>query len=66
LTAGGDGVSQPKKAYAVDGPLFAAGRAACSGPLVSWSPGKVDQGKKPIKKVVKKAVKKPKRKAARH
>jgi hypothetical protein len=66
LTAGGEGVSQPKKAYALDGPLFAEGRAACAGPMVSWSPGKVDQGKKTVKKIVKKFVKKPKRKAARH
>jgi hypothetical protein len=39
LTAGGQDVSQPKLAYAADAPLFAAGRAACSGPLVSWTPG---------------------------
>lgn len=40
LTAGGEGVSQPKTAYGQDGPLFGAGRDACSGPLVSWSPAK--------------------------
>src|SRR4029077_3419935 len=61
LTAGGEGVSQPKLAYALNAPLFAAGRAACAGPMVSWTPGKTDQGTKPIKKF-KKTVKKPKRK----
>jgi hypothetical protein len=69
LTAGGDGVSQPKRAYALDGPLLSQGRAACSGPMVSWAPGKTDQGTKPVVKKqvkVKKTVKKPKRKAARH
>jgi hypothetical protein len=55
LTAGGEGVSQPKLAYALDGPLFAEGRAACTGALVSWTPGKTV---KPVKKI----VKKPKRK----
>jgi hypothetical protein len=59
LTAGGEGVSQPKLAYGLDGPLFAEGRAACAGPMVSWYPGKADQG---LKKQVKKVVKKPKRK----
>lgn len=39
LTAGGQGVSQPKLAYSADAPLFAEGRAACDGPLISWSPG---------------------------
>ena len=39
LTAGGQGVSTPKLAYTADAPLFAEGRAACAGPLVSWSPG---------------------------
>ena len=39
LTAGGQGVSQPKLAYAQDAPLFAEGRSACSGPMISWSPG---------------------------
>jgi hypothetical protein len=65
LTAGGEGVSQPKRAYALDGPLFSQGRAACAGALVSWAPGKTDQGAKPVNKQVKvkKIVKKPKRKA---
>ena len=31
LTAGGEGVSAPKRAYARSAPLFAAGRAACTG-----------------------------------
>ena len=38
LTAGGEGVSTPKLAYAQDAPLFAQGRAACTGPEISWSP----------------------------
>ncbi len=38
MTAGGEGVSKPKLAYAQDGPLFAAGRAACTGPMISWAP----------------------------
>jgi hypothetical protein len=38
LTAGGEGVSQPKVAYTQDAPLFAAGRAACVGPMTSWAP----------------------------
>jgi len=46
-------------AFGLDGPLFAEGRAACAGPMVSWYPGKPDQG---LKKQVKKIVKKPKRK----
>ena|GEM_PF-6811862 len=37
LTAGGDGVSQPKLAYTEDAPLFADGRSACAGPLVRWT-----------------------------
>ena len=53
LTAGGQGVSTPKKAYTQDAPLFAEGRSACAGPLVAWSPVKA------------KAVRKPKRKAAK-
>jgi hypothetical protein len=37
VTAGGDGVSQPKLAYTEDSPLFAEGRSACAGPLVTWT-----------------------------
>jgi hypothetical protein len=53
VTAGGEGVSVQKSSYAQSAPLFAAGRAACTGPLVSWSPGKVANPlpKKPRKKV---------------
>lgn len=40
LTAGGQDGSQPKLSYTEDAPLFAEGRAACAGPLVSWSPGR--------------------------
>jgi hypothetical protein len=38
LTAGGQGVSTPKAAYAALAPDFAAGRGACHGPLVTWTP----------------------------
>jgi hypothetical protein len=51
LTAGGEGVSQPKVAYAQLAPLFAAGRAACAGPTISWVPAKA---KKPVKPKLKK------------
>jgi hypothetical protein len=53
VTAGGEGVSVQKSSYAQSAPLFAAGRAACTGPLISWSPGKV--AKTPPKKPRKKA-----------
>jgi hypothetical protein len=39
LTAGGEGVSTPKTAYAQDAPLFAAGRGACTTGMASWTPG---------------------------
>ncbi|MEP6811867.1 MAG: hypothetical protein ABI990_02640 [Actinomycetota bacterium] len=48
VTAGGEGVSQQKSSYAKTAPIFAAGRAACAGPMISWSPGKLV--KKPRKK----------------
>ncbi len=38
MTAGGEGVSKPKPAYGVAGPLFGAGRAACTGGMVDWKP----------------------------
>jgi hypothetical protein len=45
---------EQKAAYASSAPLFAAGRAACAGPLVSWSPAKaattVTKVAKPAKK----------------
>ena len=46
LTAGGEGVSQPKLAYAQTAPLFAAGRAACAGQMISWTPAKAKKQKK--------------------
>ena len=61
LTAGGQGVSQPKLAYAQDAPLFAEGRAACSGPMISWSPGK-----RTVASAGGTAPKKPKKKPKRH
>ncbi len=38
LTAGGEGVSAPKLAYAEDAALFGEGRAACTGVPTSWLP----------------------------
>jgi hypothetical protein len=38
LTAGGKGVSTPKQAYAGLAPDWAAGRAACTGAQVNWTP----------------------------
>ncbi len=55
VTAGGEGVSVQKSSYAKSAPLFAAGRAACTGPMISWSPGKVTKPAKPPKKLRKKA-----------
>ena len=41
LTAGGEGVSKPKPAYRQLAPDWGAGRAACAGQLVPWSPAGV-------------------------
>ncbi len=49
LTAGGQGVSQPKAAYSQVGADFAAGRGACKGQLISWTPA--GQTANPGKKV---------------
>jgi hypothetical protein len=38
VTAGGKGVSVEKSSYAQVARLFEAGRAACVGPLLTWSP----------------------------
>jgi hypothetical protein len=38
LTAGGEGVSTPKAAYAAVAPLFAEGRAACTAGVTTWRP----------------------------
>jgi len=38
LSAGGRGVSTPKAAYTALAPDFAAGRGACRGTLVTWTP----------------------------
>jgi len=40
VTAGGEGVSQAKTSYAKAAALFAAGRAACTGQPITWSPSK--------------------------
>jgi hypothetical protein len=62
LTAGGKGVSTPKLAYTQDAPLFAEGRAACTGQEIDWTPG---SHAKP--KTTKKPKPKPKhKKAKRH
>jgi hypothetical protein len=56
VSAGGEGVSEAKSSYAKAAPLFAAGRAACTSGLVSWSPGKT---------AVKRPLRRPKRKVRR-
>jgi hypothetical protein len=38
ITAGGAGISTPKQAYSALAPVFAAGRSACTGPQVNWTP----------------------------
>jgi hypothetical protein len=38
LTAGGQGVSTAKQAYAGAAPDFAAGRSACKGQTINWTP----------------------------
>jgi polysaccharide biosynthesis protein PslG len=38
MTAGGEGVSQAKQAYAALASDFAAGRGACKGKLIAWTP----------------------------
>jgi hypothetical protein len=62
LTAGGEGVSMPKLAYTQDAPLFAAGRAACTGPMISWSPSTDSGGAKRIVKPKPKPKPKPRKK----
>jgi hypothetical protein len=53
MTAGGEGVSVPKAAYAQDAPLFAAGRAACTTGMVTWTPGATSLLKKTGKSTAK-------------
>ena len=67
LTAGGQGVSQPKAAYAQLASDFAAGRSACKGSPVSWSPagssragGTLKAGKRPATKAKAKSKHRPK------
>jgi hypothetical protein len=69
ITAGGEGASKPKQAYSQIASTFAAGRAACQGSLIQWSPkgasadsGKASTTAKPAKKPTKKPKKKPKKK----
>ncbi|HEV7132956.1 MAG TPA: hypothetical protein VGN27_04380 [Gaiellaceae bacterium] len=75
LTAGGQGVSAPKADYSQDAPLFAQGRAACTGQQILWTPQGAStgnggtHGKKPVvhKPVHKKPVhKKPSHKKPKH
>jgi hypothetical protein len=61
-----------KAAYGASAPLFAAGRAACGGPMISWAPSKAGGGPsqtgkpvKPAKKQTKKPPKKPTKRKAR-
>src|SRR5207253_1510051 len=46
VTAGGEGGSVEKSSYEQAAPLFAAGRAACTGGLVSWLPAKAGSAAK--------------------
>jgi hypothetical protein len=39
LTAGGQGVSTPKSSLAQVAPDFLAGRSACKGQMINWTPG---------------------------
>jgi hypothetical protein len=76
VTAGGDGVSAQKLAYGASAPLFAAGRSACSGQMISWSPSKSGttanggakggSSKPGAKPPVSKKHKKPKKKTTKH
>ena len=56
LTTGGNGVSTPKTAYSALAPDFLAGRGACRGALLTWTPkpsggnGTVGGGSSPAKK----------------
>jgi hypothetical protein len=69
LTAGGSGASKPKQAYGGLASTFAAGRSACQGSLIQWSPtGSPSSGPlttKPAKKPTKKPAKKPKKKTVK-
>jgi hypothetical protein len=60
LTAGGEGVSQPKQAYSQLASDWAAGRSACKGPVVSWSPAGSSSSTGSPAKHRKKPAKKPK------
>src|SRR3954453_14325569 len=76
VTAGGEGVSSQKLAYGASAPLFRAGRSACSGQMISWSPSKSGatagggakgRSSKPgAKPPVSKKYKKPKKKTTKH
>ena len=75
VTAGGDGVSTQKASYDASAPLFAAGRSACSGQMISWSPSKSGPtanggskggSSKQAKKPIAKKHKRPKKKTTRH
>jgi hypothetical protein len=77
VTAGGDGVSTQKASYTTSAPLFAAGRAACTGQMIAWSPSKSGSNanggskgstSKPAKKPAAKKhpKKKPKKKPTTH
>jgi hypothetical protein len=66
LTAGGDGISQPKLAYSQVGDDFEAGRDACKGAPTVWSPGTVSGTTKATKKAGKKSSAKHKTHKAKH
>jgi hypothetical protein len=65
LTAGGEGVSTPKTAYAAVTPLFAEGRAACTAGVTNWlplsAPGKAKAAKAKGQVKPRKGAKTPKR-----
>jgi hypothetical protein len=69
VTAGGEGVSQAKTSYAKAAALFAAGRAACTGQPVVWSPSKpgisATLGKPAAKPICRKTQRTTKRKPCR-
>jgi hypothetical protein len=70
ITTGGSGASQPKQAYGALASTFAAGRSACQGSLIQWSPSGANPGSGPLtskhgKKPTKKPVKKSKKKSVK-
>jgi hypothetical protein len=65
LTAGGEGVSTPKAAYSALAADFAAGRGACQGSYVTWTPNATGGGSSGGKSVLPKRTGKAKGKSKR-